>query len=104
MEIIINNQKYDVDEANNFKKKLFGLMGKKEIKKGLFFSNTRTIHTFFMKCNIDIIMIDKNMKIVLIKKNYPRNHILIKLKAKHTIELPANSIKDININDIVLKK
>lgn len=104
MKIIIKNYEFEVDEANSFKKRFWGLIGKKEIKKGLFFPNTGSIHTFFMKENIDIIMLDKKMKIILIKKAFPKNKILINLKAKYTIELPQNSIKEIMINDLVTIK
>ncbi len=88
MEIIINNQKFNVEIANTFKKRLIGLMGKRDIQKGLFFPKTHSIHTFFMKDNIDIIMIDKKNNIVYYKKNLKKNKILIKRKAYHTIELP----------------
>ncbi len=104
MEIIINNQKFNVDIANTFKKRLIGLMGKKDIQKGLFFPKTRSIHTFFMKDNIDIIMIDKNNNIIYYKKNFKKNKIIIKRKAYHTIELPKNSIHNINLNNKIIIK
>ncbi len=99
MKIIINKDEFNVDIANTFKKRLFGLMGKKNITKGLYFPKTRSIHTFFMKEDIDIIMIDKNNKVVYFKKNLSKNKIVIKKKAYHTIELPSNSLNNININD-----
>ncbi len=99
MKIIINKQEFNVDMANNFKKRLFGLMGKKNIKTGLFFPKTRSIHTFFMKEEIDIIMIDKDNKVIYYRKNLPKNKTIVKKKAYHTIELPHNSLKNININD-----
>ena len=99
MRIIINNQEFIVDIANNFKKKFLGLMGQRNISKGMFFPKTRSIHTFFMKDNIDIIMINKKNYIVYYKKNVPRNKIIIKKEAYHTIELPKNSLNNIQIND-----
>ena len=99
MNIIINNQKFNVDVANNFKKRLLGLMGKKNITKGIYFPKTRSIHTFFMKENIDVIMIDKNNMVVYYQKNVKRNRIIIKKKAYHTIELPSNSLTNINVGD-----
>ena len=104
MEIIINNQTFNLDIANTFKKRLIGLMGKKDIQKGIFFPKTRSIHTFFMKDNIDIIMIDKNYNIVYYKKNVKKNIIIIKRKAYHTIELPKSSIKDIVLNEKITIK
>ena len=99
MKIIVNNQTFNLEVANTFFKKFWGLMGKRNIKTGYFFPKTRSIHTFFMKENIDIIMIDKNNRVVFYKKNVPKNKIIIKKKAYHTIELPNNSLKIININD-----
>jgi len=96
MEIVINNKKFNLDIANTFYKRLIGLMGKKDIKKGMFFPKTRSIHTFFMKDNIDIIMIDKNNNIVYYEKNVKKNKIIIKKHAHGTIELPKNSLNNIN--------
>lgn len=99
MKIIINGEQFNLDIANSFRKRLFGLMGKKNIKKGIYFPKTRSIHTFFMKEAIDIIMIDKNNKVVYYQKSLPKNKIIIKKKAYHTIELPNHSLNNININD-----
>jgi len=92
MEILINNNKIDVDIADTFFKRLIGLMGKKNIQKGLLFKKTSSIHTFFMRENIDVLMLDKEKKILLVKKNLNKNKILIKKKAYYTIELPINTI------------
>ena len=48
---------------------------------------------------IDIIMIDRNNRVIYYKKSFPKWKILIKKEAYHTIELPNNSISNININD-----
>ena len=99
MEILINNKKFNLDVANSFTKRLFGLMGKKEINNGIFFPKTRSIHTFFMRDNIDIIMINKDNIVVYFKKNLKKNKIVIKKEAYHTIELPKDSINNLNIGD-----
>ncbi len=99
MKIVINKQEFNVDVANTFKKRFLGLMGKKNIKKGLFFPKTGSIHTFFMKEAIDVIMIDKDNYVIYYQKSIPKNKILIKKKAYHTIELPNNSLININIHD-----
>ena len=99
MKLVINNQTFNLIVANTFKKRLFGLMGKKNIKNGLFFPKTNSIHTFFMKEPIDIIMINKNNNVIFFQKNVKKNRIIVKKKAYHTIELPCNSIQNISIND-----
>ena len=99
MKVIINKQEFNLEEAKTFRKRFLGLMGKRNIKVGIFFPKTRSIHTFFMKENIDIIMISKDNKVIYYEKNVPKNRIIIKKKAYHTIELPSNSLNKININD-----
>lgn len=99
MKISINNQEFNVDVADSFKKRLFGLMGKRNIKTGLLFPKTNSIHTFFMKEAIDIIMVDKENNVIYFHKNFPKWKILIKKKAYYTIELPKSSLSKININD-----
>ena len=74
-------------------------MGKNNIKTGMFFPKTNSIHTFFMKEKIDIIMINKDNVVVFVEKNFKKNRIIIKKEAYHTIELPANSIKNIKVGD-----
>ena len=99
MKIIVNKQEFNVDIANTFFKKFLGLMGKKNINKGIFFPKTNSIHTFFMRDEIDVIMIDKKNTVVYYQKNIKKNKIIIKKEAYHTIELPKNSLNNININD-----
>ena len=99
MEIMINKEKISLNVADTFQKRLFGLMGKRYIQTGLFFPKTRSIHTFFMKKNIDIIMLDKNNKIIYLEKNVSKNRIIIKKKAYHTIELPSNTINNLNLGE-----
>ena len=104
MEIIINKREIYITKANTFFKKLVGLIGKKNIKVGLFFPKTRSIHTFFMKENIDIIMINKENIVVYFYKNLSKNKIIIKKEAYHTIELPCNTIDNIKIGDKLIIK
>lgn len=104
MEIIINNKSFNLEIANTLTKRFFGLMGKKKITIGMFFPKTNAIHTFFMKDKIDIIMINKENEIVYYKKALKKNKIIIKKGAYHTIELPKNSISNLNIgNKLTIK-
>ena len=102
MKLLINNQTIFLDKANTLLKRFFGLMGKKNINKGLFFPKCNSIHTFFMCEDIDIIMIDKNNKVILIRKNVTKNEIIYKKEAHHTIELPKNSINNLNIGETLI--
>ena len=99
MKVIINKDEFNLEIANSFHKRFWGLMGKKNIKVGIFFPKTKSIHTFFMKEDIDIIMINKENRVIFYQKSVPKNKIIIKKKAYHTIELPNHSLTNININD-----
>ena len=101
MYTIINNKKYEVIEMNTFIKRLKGLMLKKDpIDKIYFFPKCSSIHTYFMKQNIDVCILDKNYKVLYKQSNLKPRKILIK-KGKHTLEMPLNTTKNIKINDII---
>lgn len=86
-----NNVKIKI--AKSFKERLFGLMFKKNINNGLLFKNCRSIHTFFVLEEIDVIATDKNDKIIKTYKNIKPYRILITpRKTKNIYELPKNTI------------
>lgn len=88
-----------IKEANTFIKKLKGLMFIKEFDYILKFK-TNGIHTFFMKTNIDVILTDKENKILYIYKDLSPNKIILpKRKVKYTYEMPVNYLKNIKIGD-----
>ena len=102
-----NNIKLKIIVANTFKKRLIGLMGKKVINYGMLFPKCNSIHTFGMKCNIDIIGLDENNKIIYIYENLPKNKI-IRIKYPNNLctilELPAYFSNNYKINGILLIK
>lgn len=89
--------------ANNFKDKLIGLMGQTNIDYGLLITNCKSIHTYFMKESIDVLLLDKDNRILMINRNIKPNKILIFKSKKRTniLELPNNSSLNLNINDII---
>ena len=95
MKLIVNNKEFNLVEANTFFKKLKGLMLKKEIKEIIVFKHCSSIHTFFMKRNIDIIFFDKNKKLLEVHKDIKKNKIIICKHAYYTIELLSNTL-DLN--------
>lgn len=99
MYTVIDNKEYKINIMNTFFKRLFGLMLKKEpIKEIYIFPKCSSIHTYFMKQNIDVCILDKNYNVVYIKENLEPNKILIK-KGYHTLEMPLNTGKNIKIGD-----
>ena len=89
--------------ANNFKDKLLGLMNKKNIDYGLLIKNCKSIHTFFMLENIDVLLLDQNNKILMINRDIKPNKVLIYKNKKRTniLELPSNSSKSLKIGDVI---
>lgn len=92
--------KITIYEAKTFKQRLLGLMFKKNINYCLLFKKCNSIHTFFMKENIDVVMTDKNNKVLYIKKNMKKNRIILPKKGVYnTYEFPNNFIKSLKVND-----
>lgn len=96
MFLVLNkDEKLKINRINKIK----GLMFKKEtINEGYILYNCGSIHTFFMKQYIDVIVIDKDNKIVKMKSNLKKNRILIS-KGVTTLELPLNTCKYFKLND-----
>lgn len=88
--------------ANKFKDKLLGLMFKKNIDYALLIKECKSIHTFNMLENIDILLLHNN-RVLEIRRNIKPNKILIFHSKYNTdiLEMPYNSSKNIKINDIL---
>ena len=66
-----------------------GFMGKKNIDNSLMFNKCNSIHTLFMKENIDVIMCDNNNKILFYYKDFKKNRIILpKKNVKKVFETP----------------
>jgi uncharacterized protein len=60
---------------------------------GYYLNPCNSIHTFFMHFPIDVVMVDRDLKVVkLIEKLKPWRLTRIYLKVQSTIELPAGTI------------
>ena len=91
MYIKLNNSNIKVIIANNFFKRLKGFMFKKNIDYCICFPKCNSVHTFFMKENIDIIMTDKDNNILKIVKSAKKNQIISCKNAFYTYEFPNNT-------------
>lgn len=100
MKVIIDNKEINLIIADSFFKRLKGFMFKKNINYSIRFK-TNNIHTFFMKENIDIVMTNKDNKVLYILKNVKKNKIIIKKDTYFTYEFPAKFINNLKINDIL---
>jgi hypothetical protein len=109
MKLVINDREIiDMKIADTPFLRIKGLMFKKEINEGLLIKPCNSIHTFFMRKNIDVLYLDKHGKIIkIVHAMKPWKIGPLILKAKAVIELPENTIKKMNIqlhDKIYLKK
>lgn len=102
MKIYIEKKKINVKKYQKFFQKAIGLMGKKQIKEGIVLVHCNSIHTFFMKEKIDVIMTNKNFKVLYIYKDLEKNKIILpKKNVYYTFELPSKSIKNLKRNTYI---
>jgi uncharacterized membrane protein (UPF0127 family) len=93
--------------ADTFVKRLKGFMFvKKPYCEALIISPCSSVHTFFMKFNIDVLFVNKNDVIVDVFFNVPKRKILSsKSKTLYIIEAPAFSFSNAKVgNRIILAK
>lgn len=89
--LIYDNKSLKITNCTTFFQRLKGFMFKKNINEALLFDKCNSIHTFFMKENIDVIMCDKNNTILYFYKNLKPNKIILpKRKVFKVIEMPPD--------------
>ena len=104
MKILLDNKEIYIKNCKKFKDRLFGLMFKKNISNGLLFERCNSIHTIFMREDIDVIALDEN-DIVIDYKICLKPYKFYKIKgAKKIIELPKNSITNKILNKKIIFK
>lgn len=94
----------NIKVANTFSKKLIGLMFKKNIDYGLLIPNCKSIHTFNMRENIDVLLLDSNFMVLMINRNVLPNKIInfyTKEKHPYILELPEGFSKKVKVLDII---
>ncbi len=102
MTLTYHEKTIEVKDCRTFFTRFMGFMGKKNINYALLFNHCSSIHTFFMKENIDVIMLDNQNKILYYYKNLSKNKIILpKKNVIKTIELPINYF-DFKINDTII--
>jgi len=88
-------------DCRRFFSRFIGFMFREKIDCALLFNKCNSIHTFFMKNNIDVIMCDKDNKILYYYNDFNKNKIIWPKKGVYkTIELPVNYF-DFNVGDLV---
>jgi uncharacterized protein len=86
---------FRVNIADSVPSRLVGLLGKRSLKpdSGVWIVPANAIHTIGMLFSFDVLMIDKDFKVVTVKELVkPFRIILPKLRAESVIELPPHTI------------
>ena len=100
MNLIYEDKEIKIIECKSFFSRFKGFMFKKKIDYALLFNKCNSIHTFFMKEKIDVLLLDKNNKIIQIYKSLSPNRIILpKRKVYSVLELPNNTSEIFKINE-----
>jgi uncharacterized protein len=86
---------FRVNVADSILGRLIGLLGRRSLKpdSGVWIVPANAIHTIGMMFSFDVVMIDKNFKVVSVKELVrPFRVVMPKLRAESVIELPAHTI------------
>jgi len=86
---------FRVNIADSVPGRLIGLLGRRSLKpdSGVWIVPANAIHTIGMLFSFDVVMIDKDFKVVSLRELVkPFRVILPKLRAESVIELPAHTI------------
>jgi uncharacterized membrane protein (UPF0127 family) len=87
----LTGEKIPVKVASSFKSRFLGLMGKKEENFGLLLVPCNSIHTFFMRYSIDAVFLDRQNRIVSIKRCIkPFSFTLPVRHAVKVLEVPSS--------------
>jgi uncharacterized protein len=86
---------FRVRVADSVSSRLIGLLGRRSLKPdgGVWIVPANSIHTVGMLFSFDLVMIDKDFRVVNLKEMVrPFRVVLPKLRAESVIELPAHTI------------
>ena len=86
--------------ATGFIERFLGLMGRKNVTEdeGLCFPKCNSIHTFFMRIPIDVVLLDKKGAVVeIVAAMAPWRMLLPRLKVAHVLELRAGRCAQLGI-------
>lgn len=85
----------DVDVANSYFKRLRGMI-RRPIS-ALYIPRCNSIHTFFMHKPIDVLFLNKQLKILYIARNVDPRKIRTYKKAAHVLELDVNLVDQLGL-------
>ncbi|AKL97820.1 DUF192 domain-containing protein [Endomicrobium proavitum] len=105
-------KKLKILQAKTFLERFCGFMFKENAGYALFFKNCTSVHTFFMKFNINVVFLNKKNEIISIKKNVRPWRLVLPVKnAVSILEIPTeiapknaeNLKKSLNLRKFAVK-
>ena len=102
MYLFVSQKKIIVKECKSFYSRFMGLMFKKDFDYGLRFPKCNSIHSFFMKQNISVIMTDKDNRILYIDPVVkPWSVILPRKDVYYVYEFPVCDLSSFHVGDVL---
>lgn len=89
-----------IELANTSLSRMFGLLGRKGLDAGggLWIKPSSGVHTFFMAFSIDVIGLDRDLKVMKLWHSLPPFRVTsVSARMKSVIELPPGAIRAANV-------
>lgn len=85
--------------ATGFFTRFLGLMGRRTLPAdhALLFPRCNSVHTFFMRFAIDVVVVDAQGEVVHVTEMRPWRLMMPRARAKHIIEMLAGRAEDLGI-------
>lgn len=94
----MSTKNYPVINCTSFHNRFLGLMFQKNVQNGLCFPHCNSIHTFFMRIPILVIITNKNHEVLYKKIVKPWRIVMPVKNGFYTYEFPINYNPDIKNN------
>lgn len=104
MQLIYNAKSIDLYVCKSFFSRLKGFMFTRNINRALLFDKCNSIHTFFMKESIDVIMCDNDNKVLYFYSNLSKNKVILPKKGVRKVFETPSEYFDIKINERMIIK
>lgn len=103
MKIQIGEQNLEMKPCTTFSSRLLGMMFlKSPLPYGFYFPNCSSLHTFFMRQNIDIIMVNENQQIIAYYFNIKPWKIISNRKAKGCYEFSTGILHEVIVGQSII--
>lgn len=97
MRLLYDKREIELICCKSFFSRFKGFMLVKDIDKALLFDKCNSIHTFFMRENIDVIMCDNDNMVLFYYRNLGKNRIILPKRGVRKIFETPNGYFDIEI-------